>query len=98
MDRQPPSFVRRGNIVPGEPGSPTLELKAYSRIIVSPNSTSWFGDLVSDRTYGHIGSTGTMVWMDPEYDLACVLFTNDPTGADILRPKITNAVMGALVQ
>jgi CubicO group peptidase (beta-lactamase class C family) len=66
--------------------------------IVSPNSTSWFGDLVSNRTYGHIGSTGTMVWMDPEYGLACVLFTNDPTGADILRPKITNAVMGALVQ
>ena len=27
-----------------------------------------------------------------------VLFTNDPAGADILRPKITNAVMGALVR
>ena len=85
--------------MPDLPGRVKLaERWGFGWRIVSPSSTSWFGDLVSDDTYGHIGSTGTMVWMDPEYGLACVLFTNDVVGADALRPRVSNAVMGALIQ
>jgi CubicO group peptidase (beta-lactamase class C family) len=57
---------------------------------------SAFGDLTSDATYGHMGATGTVVWIDPEYDVACVLFTNDPQGADPLRFRVSNAVAGSL--
>ncbi len=43
------------------------------------SSTSMpFGDLVSSRTFGHIGATGTIAWADPELDLLCCLFTNEP--------------------
>jgi CubicO group peptidase (beta-lactamase class C family) len=54
--------------------------------------------MVSPDTYGHIGSTGTMAWMDPRSGLSCILFTNDVVGADALRPRVTNAVMGALME
>jgi CubicO group peptidase (beta-lactamase class C family) len=66
--------------------------------LISPASVSWMGDMVSPDTYGHIGSTGTMAWMDPRSGLSCILFTNDVVGADALRPRVTNAVMGALME
>ncbi|MBS12223.1 MAG: hypothetical protein CME19_11555 [Gemmatimonadetes bacterium] len=53
-----------------------------------------FGDLVSDNTYGHGGATGTVAWFDPERDLTCVIFTNDPEAARALRPRISNLVAG----
>jgi len=34
-----------------------------------------FGDRASERTYGHVGATGTVIWADPERDLACVILT-----------------------
>lgn len=34
------------------------------------------GGLVSGRSYGHTGFTGTSVWIDPELDLYIVLLTN----------------------
>ncbi len=37
-----------------------------------------FGDLVSDETYGHVGATGTVVWVDAQRNLICCLFTNEP--------------------
>jgi CubicO group peptidase (beta-lactamase class C family) len=39
---------------------------------------NYFGDLVSPRTFGHAGSTGTVAWADPERQLLCVLLTNRP--------------------
>src|SRR5262249_12860988 len=36
---------------------------------------SW-GDLLSERTFGHTGASGTMVWIDPARDGFCILFTN----------------------
>ncbi|WP_105264475.1 penicillin binding protein PBP4B [Pseudoalteromonas sp. T1lg76] len=35
-----------------------------------------FGPYASPRAYGHTGWTGTVTVIDPEYDLAIVLFTN----------------------
>jgi CubicO group peptidase (beta-lactamase class C family) len=57
--------------------------------------SSSFGDLTSDETFGHEGATGTVVWMDPDTDLTCVFFTNDPVGARPLRPRIANALCSA---
>lgn len=34
------------------------------------------GDFVSPATYSHGGATGTLVWGDPERDIACVILTN----------------------
>jgi CubicO group peptidase (beta-lactamase class C family) len=36
---------------------------------------SW-GDLLSPRTYGHTGASGTTVWIDPDRDGFCVLLTS----------------------
>jgi CubicO group peptidase (beta-lactamase class C family) len=35
-----------------------------------------FADLSSPATFSHGGATGTLVWGDPERDLACVILTN----------------------
>ena len=39
-----------------------------------PNSSA--GRHFSQRSYGHLGYTGTSLWIDPEADLAVVLLTN----------------------
>jgi len=39
---------------------------------------SYFGDLVSRDTFGHVGATGAVYWADPCSGLACVLLTNQP--------------------
>ena len=37
-----------------------------------------FGKTSSPATFGHYGSTGTVVWHDPETDVTCVLLTTRP--------------------
>ncbi|MFQ6040378.1 MAG: serine hydrolase domain-containing protein [Candidatus Poribacteria bacterium] len=59
-------------------------------------NNSGFGDLVSEAAYGHSGATGTLVWLDPQLQLTCVIFTNDPQGANRLRPLVSNAVAGSV--
>lgn len=34
------------------------------------------GDLMSDKSYGHTGFTGTSMWIDPIYDVVVILLTN----------------------
>ncbi len=58
------------------------------------------GELTSAATYGHGGSTGTMVWADPATDIVCVLLTNRAlaSGWTDERPRqslFSNAVMAA---
>src|SRR5262249_33306209 len=36
---------------------------------------AYFGELVSPRTFGHCGATGTVAWVDPERELICVILT-----------------------
>ena len=38
-------------------------------------SDSW-GDLLSRRVFGHTGSAGNVVWMDPDTQGFCLIFTN----------------------
>lgn len=58
----------------------------------------YFGDLVSPRTFGHSGATGTVAWADPERRLACVILTTRPSGEDdgrLLR-LVSNAVAASV--
>ncbi|MGK0360821.1 MAG: CubicO group peptidase (beta-lactamase class C family), partial [Bradymonadia bacterium] len=49
------------------------------------------------RSFGHLGFTGTSVWIDPDADVALVLLTNrvcpsrDSTGIRWLRPQVHDA-------
>ena len=56
-----------------------------------PRGTGWFPEIGSERTFGHIGATGTMAWADPESGFACVLLTTQPR-VDRLRGRVSNAV------
>ncbi|MGH2366973.1 MAG: serine hydrolase domain-containing protein, partial [Chloroflexota bacterium] len=58
------------------------------------------GELTSPATYSHAGATGTMVWADPQTEIACVLLTNRTlvSGWTSERPRqalFSNAVMAA---
>jgi CubicO group peptidase (beta-lactamase class C family) len=44
--------------------------------IKGTKSPHWTGTLVSPRTYGHFGGSGTFVWVDPHRELACILLTD----------------------
>lgn len=60
------------------------------------------GDLLSSRAVGHSGFTGTILTLDPQYDLTVALLTNrvlsDPEGARWLsvRRRFLNALAAAL--
>ncbi len=62
-----------------------------------------FGDLLSGRTFGHTGFTGTSLAVDPERDLVIVLLTNrihpdaDNFQLEYLRPRFHNMVAASLV-
>jgi beta-N-acetylhexosaminidase len=66
---------------------------------VAPSSS---GRYFSNRSYGHIGFTGTTLWIDPERELFVVLLTNrvHPTRANDkirqVRPEVHDAVFEAL--
>lgn len=60
------------------PGIPEMQRKAQRwglGWMLRPRS---FGSLVSRRTFGHVGATGTMYWADPASTLATVLLTSQP--------------------
>ena len=65
-----------------------------------PNGMLPFGDLLSPRTFGHTGFTGTLLMFDPEHELTLMLLTNSvytPKGGLLtLRRLFANAVAGAL--
>lgn len=43
-----------------------------------PAHVTAFGDLLSDRAYGHWGATGSLVWIDDARDLYLVALTSQP--------------------
>jgi CubicO group peptidase (beta-lactamase class C family) len=68
----------------------------------TPTQPSQSGDCFSPRSFGHLGFTGTSLWIDPERDLGVVLLTNrtwpDRNSQLIrqFRPKFHDAVVEAL--
>jgi CubicO group peptidase (beta-lactamase class C family) len=59
---------------------------------------NFFGELGSNRTYGHVGATGTVAWADPETDLLCVVLTTRPASEDggSLLNRLSNVVHSAV--
>jgi len=68
----------------------------------TPSAPSQSGKYLSARSYGHLGYTGTSLWIDPERELAITLLTNrtypDNTVQKIkhYRPLIYDAVIESL--
>jgi CubicO group peptidase (beta-lactamase class C family) len=68
----------------------------------TPSRPSQSGQYFSERSYGHLGYTGTSLWIDPERCLSVTLLTNrtwpDCTSQSIqqVRPKFHDAVLEAL--
>ena len=56
------------------------------------------GELVSPRTFGHSGATGTVAWADPERDLICVILTNQMVAEGSLLRRVSNAVSSAVCE
>jgi beta-N-acetylhexosaminidase len=60
------------------------------------------GNYFSPNSFGHLGYTGTSMWVDPEHDLFVILLTNrvHPTRENNLirqaRPAVADAVVRAL--
>jgi len=65
----------------------------------SQNGDSSAGDYFSNKTFGHLGFTGTSLWIDPEQDLIVVLLTNrvhptrDNKGIYQVRRDFHNALL-----
>jgi serine-type D-Ala-D-Ala carboxypeptidase len=68
----------------------------------TPSSPSQSGTHFSPRSYGHLGYTGTSLWIDPERQLTITLLTNrtwpDCANQAIkqIRPRFHDAVVEAL--
>ena len=68
----------------------------------TPSSPSQSGNSFSVRSYGHLGYTGTSLWIDPERHLSVTLLTNrtwPDRGAQTIkqiRPAFHDAVIEAL--
>jgi CubicO group peptidase (beta-lactamase class C family) len=56
---------------------------------------NFFGELVSAKTFGHVGATGTVAWADPISDVTCVILMNQMVEEGALLKCVSNAVAGA---
>lgn len=65
----------------------------YGWKMIWPGRSENFGDLLSPDTYGHWGSTGSLLWIDPRSRTFLIFLTSlpqDPRGAYLAR--LSNAV------
>lgn len=71
-----------------------------------PSKRPNMSDSASDRTYGHLGFTGTAVFVDPEHDLVYIFLSNrtfpnmnnNKLGRENIRPKVQTAIYNAMQQ
>ena len=89
-------WTRRQGIPPGS-------TRALGWDTPSDSGYSSAGTLLSRRSFGHTGYTGTSIWMDPTRDLFVILLTNrvNPTRTNTtisrVRPRVADLVVEALV-
>ena len=68
----------------------------------TPSSPSQSGKYFSPQSFGHLGYTGTSLWIDPERQLSIILLTNrtwpDCSNQAIkqIRPRFHDAIVEAL--
>jgi CubicO group peptidase (beta-lactamase class C family) len=89
-------LMRQFATITGVPGS--SRALGWDTMLV----TSSCGSRLSSRAIGHVGFTGTSLWIDPEQDVYVVLLTNrvHPTRSNeairAIRPKVHDAVIEGL--
>ena len=89
-------FTRRQDIPPGSD-------RALGWDTPSRNGHSSAGDLFSNGSFGHLGFTGTSLWIDPKREIIVVLLTNrvhptrNNTGMYQLRRRFHTEVMKSLL-
>jgi CubicO group peptidase (beta-lactamase class C family) len=77
-------------------------LRALGWDVRSSDGHSTAGDYFSNASYGHLGFTGTSIWIDPEKDLAVIFLCNRvfPSSANIkirsFRPLLHNTIGSCL--
>ncbi len=70
--------------------------------LVTPGGSSSAGARFSASSWGHLGFTGTSIWVDPEKELAVILLSNRvwPSPANIkirkFRPLLHDTVVGCI--
>lgn len=86
-------------LVPARSNSAYLPAEAFT----SPWQPRSCGELLSDRAFGHIGFTGTSLWIDPTRSLVAALLTNrihpavgDGAALASVRARFHNALAAAL--
>ena len=68
----------------------------------TPSAPSQSGKYFGPRSYGHLGYTGTSLWIDPDQDISITFLTNrtwpDCSNQAIkqIRPQVHDAIMEAL--
>jgi CubicO group peptidase (beta-lactamase class C family) len=68
----------------------------------TPSAPSQSGKHFSSRSFGHLGYTGTSLWIDPERELSIALLTNrtwpdcQNQAIKLARPAFHDAVVEAL--
>ena len=88
-------FTSRQTLIPGSP-------RALGWDTPAPKSSA--GTLLSPRSFGHTGFTGTSLWIDPDRQLAIVLLSNrvnptrDNAGWTGVRATIADLVMTTLFE
>jgi CubicO group peptidase (beta-lactamase class C family) len=62
-------------------------------------SKAWnfFGDLVSEKTFGHAGATGTVAWADPVSGVLCVILTDRLVHDGSLLRRVSNIVAASVL-
>lgn len=79
--------------------------RGYGFDLKSPTGFSTAGQLMSDKTFGHLGFTGTSFWIDPTRKLAVIILTNrtypqrnGSKGINAVRSKVADTVVSSINQ
>lgn len=79
--------------------------RGYGFDIKSPQGFSTAGQLMSDKTFGHLGFTGTSMWIDPTRDLAVIILTNreyphrvNSIKINHVRSAVADAVVSSIIE
>ena len=81
----------------GDPAEPGTHVLGWDTVAAAPTVSS-VGSKLSRRSRGHLGFTGTSLWIDPERAIAVILLTNrvHPSREDNrirgVRPRVHDAV------
>jgi CubicO group peptidase (beta-lactamase class C family) len=87
-----------------KPKTAKLMVRNHNPPGLTPRGLGWNvgssagGKRCSEKTFGHSGSTGTIVWADPATEMTCVVLTSLPAGAVHPHPRDLTSDMIAASQ